>query len=236
MTGPAFAVAVPALATSLAALAVALVPRRWPLPQRRRFERVLAGLGAVALVAVKVDEAVHNPGGYAWLPLHVCDLSNMAGIVALLRGSALARAITLYFGLGLSSFALAFPDLGAGPGSPEYWLFWTRHGWILAAALYDLLVRGYRPAWRDYARWCLFGGAYLAVVLVVNALLGTNFAFIADRTPAYTGVVEVFGPWPGRAVIMLALTYVHAAALTIVAQALPVGSGGAIDSAGRTGR
>jgi hypothetical integral membrane protein (TIGR02206 family) len=212
---------IPAVLTALAALGIALVPYGWPAPGRVLFERGLADAGLIVLVAVKLDESVRAHSVVVGLPLQVCDVSSIACAVALVRGGGLARSIALYFGLGLSSFALLFPDLGAGPASAEYWLFWIRHGLILASALYDLVVRGFRPRWVDYAHWCAFGAAYIAVVVGVNMVLGTNFAFIADRTLEHTRIVDAFGRWPGRAMAMLALSFVHAAAITVLIQALP---------------
>jgi hypothetical integral membrane protein (TIGR02206 family) len=151
------------------------------------------------------------------------------------RSSPGERALALYFGLALSSLALVFPDLGGGPGSLEYWLFWSRHGVILASAVYLLVVRRFVPTWRDYAQWCAFGVVYVAVVALVNAELGTNYAFIADRTPQHTRAVDAFGAWPGRAAVMLALAWLQAAALTWLLSARPAQRRAAVvDGADRT--
>ena len=222
--------AVPAFATVAIALAAAVWPRRAGDLGRRRIELALAGLGAVLLVAVKLDDGWRS-GSFvaAALPIQVCDVSSIACIVALVGGPRLASAIALYFGLALSSLALVFPDLGGGPASVEYWLFWSRHGVILASALYLLAVRRFVPTWRDYAHWCAFGAVYVALVSSVNAALGTNYAFIADRTPQYTRAVDAFGAWPGRAVVMLGLAWLQAAALTGMLSAWPPGRRAIVD-------
>nr|HET7858352.1 TIGR02206 family membrane protein [Caldimonas sp.] len=214
--------ALPAFATVAIAVAVGLWPRRAGDAGRRRVELALAGLGSVLLVAVKLDDGWRS-GSFlsAALPIQVCDVSSIACVAALLGGYRLASAIALYFGLALSSLALVFPDLGGGPASLEYWLFWSRHGVILASAIYLLAVRRFAPTWRDYARWCAFAVVYVALVTTVNDALGTNYAFIADRTPEHTRAVDAFGPWPGRAVVMLALAWLQAAALTWLLSAWP---------------
>ena len=212
---------VPALATFMVALALALAPRRWAEQKRRRLEDALVVLGAVLLLAVKVSDgtrSVHPLG--AVLPLQVCDVSSIACVVALRGGPRLASALALYFGLDLSSIAIVFPDLGAGPASLEYWLFWLRHGVILTSALYLLAVLGYRPTWQDFWRWCAFGVVYIGVVAVLNRALGSNYAFIADRTLEHSRAVDAFGPWPGRAVVMLLLAVAQAAAVTWIVELL----------------
>lgn len=212
---------VPGLATIAAALAVGLWPRGRPEATRARWELVLFGVGAVALVAVKIHDGVRSAAPLAAaLPLQVCDVSSIACLVALRRGPRLASALAVYFGLDLSSIAIAFPDLGTGPASVEYWLFWLRHGVILASAIHLLAVRGYRPTWPDFARWCAFGVVYVVVVVALNGALGANYAFIGDRTLEYSRAVEAFGPWPGRAAVMLLLAVVQAAAVTWIFELL----------------
>lgn len=209
------------LAVVVLAVAVALAMRRRPPIATRQFEIALAAANVALLVASKAIEASHGLASWAWLPLHVCDVSSIAGALALLRGGRLWRATTLYFGVGLSTFALLFPDLADGPDSVAFWVFWLRHAAIMMTGLYDVAARGYRPTWSDYGRWCAFGAAYVAVVSAVNALAHTNFAFIANQTLASTPILESFGAWPARSAIMLGLAMAHAAALTLLVQSLP---------------
>jgi hypothetical integral membrane protein (TIGR02206 family) len=211
------------------AISTSLLARAWSTSRRRRFEIAVAAANIVLLVASKAIEARHGLATFAWLPLHVCDVSSIACALALLRGGSLSRATMLYFGVGLSTFALLYPDLDQGPASVAFWVFWLRHAAILVAGFYDLVARGYRPTWGDYRRWCVFGAAYVAVVSLVNAVAHTNFAFIANQTLQSSTVLESFGEWPARSVVMLGLALVHAAAITLLVQALP--SARAIDQA-----
>jgi hypothetical integral membrane protein (TIGR02206 family) len=203
------------------AIGTALLARSWSSAERRRFEVSLAAASVALLVVSKAIEAQHGLATWAWLPLHVCDVSTIASVLALLQGGSLWRATTLYFGLGLSTFALLFPDLDGSPASIAFWVFWLRHGAIVVAGCYDVIARGYRPTWDAYARWCAFGAAYVAMVSLVNALAHTNFAFIANQTLQSSTILESFGEWPARSVVMLGLALIHAAAITVLVRALP---------------
>jgi hypothetical integral membrane protein (TIGR02206 family) len=209
------------LAVAAVAASASLVARTWRADARRLLELSLAAANIVLLVASKAVEARHGLATLAWLPLHVCDVSSVAGALALLRSAPLWRATTLYFGVGLSTFAMLFPDVADGPASAVFWLFWLRHGTIFVTGSYDVIARGYRPTWRDYAHWCMFGTAYVALVSTVNALAHTNFAFIGDQTLQSSTILQSFGEWPARSVLMLALAVVHAAAITLLVQSLP---------------
>ena len=214
-------VLIPALVTVTAAFALGIGPRGQSDTMRRRWCLGLVVLGAVALIAVKINDAMGSSYPLAAvLPLQVCDVSSIACLIALRGGPRLASALVVYFGLDLSSIAIAFPDLGAGPTSLEYWLFWLRHGVILASGIFLLAIRGYRPTWPDFRRWFVFGVAYIAIVATLNRALDANYAFIGDRTLEYTGAVDAFGPWPGRAVAMLVLAVIQAAAVTWVVDLL----------------
>ena len=205
------------------AIGTAFLARSWSPATRRRFEVALAGASVLLLFASKVLEARHGIHTLAWLPLHVCDVSTIASVIALLGGGSLWRATTVYFGLGLSTFALLFPEIDGSPASIAFWVFWLRHGAIVVVGCYDVIARGYRPTWDAYARWCAFGAAYVAVVSLVNAFAHTNFAFIANQTLQSSTILESFGEWPARSVVMLGLALMHAAAITMLLQALPPG-------------
>lgn len=221
MPAPALSSLIGTLVVATIAIAISLAGRSWSAARRRRFEVGLAVANIVLLVASKAIEARHGLATLAWLPLHVCDVSSIACALALLRKDALWRATALYFGVGLSTFALLFPDLDEGPATFAFWAFWLRHAAILLTGFYDVIARGYRPTWGAYGRWCLFGAAYVALVSFVNALAHTNFAFIANQTLRSSTVIESFGEWPARSVVMLGLALLHAAAITLLVQALP---------------
>ena len=221
-----------AIVVIISAIAIPFGLRSWAQGRRRRFEIALAAANIVLLVASKTIEARHGFSTFAWLPLHVCDISSVAGAIALIRPGPLSRATTLYFGVGLSTFALLFPDLGDGPASIAFWVFWLRHAAIMLTGFYDLIVRGYRPTWSDYGRWCALGAAYITLVSLVNSALHTNFAFIANQTLQSSTILESFGTWPTRSVVMLGLALAHAAAITLLVQSLPAAR--AFDPASQT--
>ena len=78
---------------------------------------------------------------------------------------------------------------------------------VLACALYDLMVLRYRPLWADLPRVYAFSALYVASVAAVNAWLGANYAYLGNPAPPLKipPFVDALGPWPQRAVILLAL-------------------------------
>ena len=132
------------------------------------------------------------------LPIQVCDLSAILAAVAMLHGVRWSRAGLYYVGLGLSIWALLTPDLRDGPSRLQFWIFFLGHGATCGAAVYDLLGRGFRPTWRDFALAVGLMTAWLTVVLPLNAIYGWNYGYVGNALSETTNPIHFLGPWPWR--------------------------------------
>ncbi|MGI8619596.1 MAG: TIGR02206 family membrane protein [Gemmatimonadaceae bacterium] len=193
----------------LFAMATALLiygGRRLPPPGRSRLDRNL-GLVMIALWVVsngwwllpaRFDAA-------RALPLHVCDVTSLlAGVVLLLPRRRL-RALLYFWGIGMSLQAIVTPEIAFEADSIWFWIFWTSHAGIIGIAIYDVVVRGYRPDWADFRFVVLAGLAYLAVVLAINVMLGFNYGYVGNARPGEASIIDFLGPWPYRVAVMAVL-------------------------------
>jgi hypothetical integral membrane protein (TIGR02206 family) len=144
---------------------------------------------------------------YGGLPLHLCDFNGLLAPVALLTGNRWARATLYFWSFTLTVQAFIQPLLSEGPAHVAFWTFWAGHTIIMASALYDVVVRGFRPEWRDVRRVMVVSMAYVAVVTPVNLELGTNYGFIGNPPPGKNipPFIDAMGPWPRRALILMGL-------------------------------
>ncbi len=88
-----------------------------------------------------------------------------------------------------------------------FWAFWLSHTIIAACAAYDVVVRGFRPGWRDLGIAVLASLIYVALVLPIDLWLGADYGFVGNP-PAGIVIppfVLALGPWPQRAIILVAL-------------------------------
>lgn len=139
------------------------------------------------------------------LPLHVCDITSLlAGVVLLLPRRRL-RALLYFWGIGMSLQAIATPEIAFEPDSIWFWIFWMSHSAIIGIAIYDVLVRGFRPTWADFRFAVIAGLTYLAVVLAINVTLGFNYGYVGDARPGEASIIDFLGPWPFRVVVMAVL-------------------------------
>jgi hypothetical integral membrane protein (TIGR02206 family) len=144
------------------------------------------------------------------LPLHICDLNGLVAPLALLTRRRWLRATAYFWTFALTAQAFVQPSITEGPALPVFWLFWIAHSLVLACAVYDLAVLGFRPDWRDLARAGVASAAYVAAIVPIDLWLGANYGFIGNppSSVALPPFVAALGPWPQRAVIVIALAVI----------------------------
>jgi hypothetical integral membrane protein (TIGR02206 family) len=141
------------------------------------------------------------------LPLHLCDFNGLVAPLALLTLNRWARATLYFWTFTLTLQAFIQPLLSDGPAHLPFWAFWAGHTIIMASAVYDVAVMGFRPDWRDVGRVIVVSLGYVAIVTPVNLALGTNYGFIGNPPPgkAIPPFIDAMGPWPRRALIVIGL-------------------------------
>lgn len=101
-----------------------------------------------------------------------------------------------FLGIGGAIQALLTPDIGIY-GFPHFRFVQTfiSHGLLLTAAVYMTTVEGFRPTLRSLLRVIISLNIYMAVIFVVNQLIGSNYLFVAHKPPGPT-LLDVLPQWP----------------------------------------
>jgi hypothetical integral membrane protein (TIGR02206 family) len=167
-------------------------------PRSRTDTWFAAILYGIWLIAFLRDLRPDRIGWSHSLPLHICDVTGLMAAVAIQTGNRMARGILHFWGLVLSSQAFFFPVLRAGPIHSDFWIYWLDHSAIVLAAMYDITVRGYRPAWSDWRQATLLLGAYAMLIAPLDRLLGVDYGYLGQTDHPQRAAVEAFGPWPNR--------------------------------------
>jgi hypothetical integral membrane protein (TIGR02206 family) len=198
-----FAVAICAVAIA----APALVGRGLKPDAEIYLRRTLAALAVVYWLAYNIWWNWNGLDLRTGLPLQICDVNGLIAPLALLTQWRWARATLYFWTAALTLQAFIQPALTAGPASLVFWAFWTAHTLIAACAVYDIAMLGFRPTWSDLRRALAVSAAYVAVVVPVNALTGGDYGYIGNPPPdiAVPPFVLMLGPWPQRAIVLLAL-------------------------------
>jgi hypothetical integral membrane protein (TIGR02206 family) len=102
-----------------------------------------------------------------------------------------------YF-LGIAGALQAFltPDAGIY-GLPHFRAVQTllAHGLIISEGIYMTVVEGFRPTLGSIKRVFIWANVYMAVVYVINMVLGSNYMFVAHK-PVTASLLDFLGPHP----------------------------------------
>lgn len=150
---------------------------------RHRQELVRRTLVLVSLTQQLVMYGVHLSRGDRWaeaLPLHVCRVCTLLGLVWLVSGADGAMQLAFYLGL-FAYGSLAYP-YGIEPTDHIMgWSFVVNHSLTLVLPVYAGVVHGWRPHLRGLGWSYLAFLGYLAVADRTNRRTGGNYFYLRDR-------------------------------------------------------
>jgi hypothetical integral membrane protein (TIGR02206 family) len=179
---------------------LALIYFRTHFTQSHRRRRFRYGL-AIVLLANETAYHLWRLATGQWtiqimLPLHLCAVMVYLSAIMLITKSYTLYQFLYFMGIGGATQALLTPDAGIY-GFPHFRFFeiFISHGAIVTAAIYMTVVERYRPYWKSILRVAVWLNVYMAFVGIVNALIGSNYMYIA-RKPDIPTLIDVLGPWP----------------------------------------
>jgi hypothetical integral membrane protein (TIGR02206 family) len=182
--------------------------------QQTKLRRILGIAGIAYWLIYNIWWNRHGIDVATGLPLQICDFNGLIAPFALLTQKRWLRATLYFWAFALTTQAFLQPALRFGPSNAVFWWFWAQHTIILGYAVFDLAVLGFRPNWPDFGRACAAGAGYLAIVVPLDLWLNADYGYLGDVPPPdVPPFVAALGPWPTRAVIVVALA---AAAFIVV--------------------
>lgn len=150
------------------------------------------------------------------LPLHVCDLAPWVAVLSMLWTRRWLQTWVFFWGVGLCSQAFITPVVPEGYAHWPFWFFWIQHTQIVAAALYEYLVLGYRPRWRDWLVAVGLTYAYTAAIIPFNLAFNLNYGYVGRATPDVATIIDRLGPWPWRLIWLALIVKAVFAALVLI--------------------
>jgi hypothetical integral membrane protein (TIGR02206 family) len=131
-----------------------------------------------------------------YLPLHLCSIFVILNSIMLYTRSYKIYEYSYFLGIAGALQAFLTPDAGIY-GLPHFRAIQTllAHGLLISEAVYMTVVEGFRPHWSSIKRVFIGANIYMAVVGVINWLLGSNYMYIAHK-PVTASLLDMLGPWP----------------------------------------
>lgn len=128
-------------------------------------------------------------------PMQLCDWAAITAVITLIYPNQWTCELCYFWALAGTLQALLTPDLLYGFPDPRFISFFALHGGVIASALYMTLCMGMRPVPMSIARTLAWSTAYLAVAMLANAMLDTNFGYLRTK-PASPSLLDYMAPWP----------------------------------------
>lgn len=179
----------------------------------RLAERAEKGLGVLLLLVWPATVFAYWQTGVLSLnnalPLHFCDIAGIAGGLALLTRRQTACEIVYFFGLAGTLQGLLTPNLKFDFPDPRFFVFFMLHGGVVVAAVHVVTAMGRAPRPDALGRMLVMTAGYAVATGLINALLGTNYAFLC-RKPEQASLMDHLGPWPwyiGGLVLLALVSY-----------------------------
>lgn len=182
-------------------LVVCVVAGVWSRRKRgsRTVVRAAAALGILMLLNesawVLHDVKLHGFDLRRHLPLHLCDMTMVCAILALLTRRQFLYEVAFYFGLGGATQALITPDIEWG--FPDYYFikFFVSHGSLLLAIVVLMCGLDKRPGRWSVPKMFVTGVTYVAVVGFFDWVSGANYGYFRHK-PENPSLMDWLGPWP----------------------------------------
>lgn len=175
----------------------------WRAALRFLLAAVLAGYFGAGFLRLRA-------AGAPWpeyLPLHLCDLTVLLCIWALLRRGPLAFELGYFWGLTGAVAALLTPDLRLGFPSAGFLHFFVGHGVLVLAIAWLAAAEGLRPRKGSLVRLLLATNGYILLVGALDFVLGLNYGYLRQK-PAHATLFDLLGPWPWYLVAAECLAFV----------------------------
>lgn len=129
------------------------------------------------------------------LPIHMCHFSALiAPFMMINRNKKLFSFLYFWIIVGTLN-ALITPDVEENFPHIWYIQYFIEHSGLVIAILYTVFVYGMKPTWKDFWIAFLATNIFLAISLIVNFSIGSNY-FYTMAKPEIPTLLDMFGPWP----------------------------------------
>lgn len=141
------------------------------------------------------------------LPLHLCGLSGIMGIILLFRFNNAMAQIFYYFGMTGSIHSLLTPEFDLGMQGYFFYGYFISHGGLLMICLYLIIHKGFEPEKGSWLKTFAIIQVFVLFIGLFNFLTGSNYMYLSS--PPVVDNPLIMGPWPWYILVFEALALFH---------------------------
>jgi hypothetical integral membrane protein (TIGR02206 family) len=141
------------------------------------------------------------------LPLHLCGLSGIMGIMLMFRFNNALAQVFYYFGMTGSVHSLLTPEFDLGMQGYFYYGYFISHGGLLMICLYMIFHLGFEPEKGSWLKTFAIIQIMVLVIGIFDFVTGSNYMYLAE--PPVVDNPLIMGKWPWYILVFEALALIH---------------------------
>ena len=137
-------------------------------------------------------------GRFLWsadLPLHICRFVALVLPLVIYRMNRFWLGVFYFWIFAGTLNANITPDIEANFPHWEYFSYWLLHSFLVIIPLYYIIVLKVDIKLKDIRNAFLMTNAFLALTLIVNFSIGSNYMYSRHKPPV-ASLLDILGPWP----------------------------------------
>lgn len=129
------------------------------------------------------------------LPLYLCSFIALLIPIFTYYRNYWMYEILLFWIIAGTLQGVITPDIAEGFPAFDYFRYWVVHLGLLIIVFYATFVFGMRPTFKSVFKSILALQLYVAMMVIVNALLNANYFYLNEKPQSAT-LLDYFGEWP----------------------------------------
>jgi len=141
------------------------------------------------------------------LPLHLCGISNIIGVILLFRFNTALAQVFFYFGLTGGIHAIITPEFDLGDQGFFFYSYFITHGSLLLICSFMIIHHRFRPEKNSWLKTFVIIQFVALAIGLFNWSTGANYMFLSS--PPIVDNPLIIGNWPWYILVFEGLAIVH---------------------------
>jgi hypothetical integral membrane protein (TIGR02206 family) len=141
------------------------------------------------------------------LPLHLCGISNIIGVILLFRFNTALAQVFFYFGLTGGIHAMITPEFDLGDQGFFFYSYFITHGSLLLICSFMIIHHRFRPEKNSWLKTFVIIQFVALAIGLFNWSTGANYMFLSS--PPIVDNPLIIGNWPWYILVFEGLAIVH---------------------------
>ncbi len=176
--------------------------------KNKNYPRIIGLLIAINLISENIYAyVIGNWHITENLPLHLCGLSGMMGIMLMFRYSSTISQVFYYWAIIGGFYSLLTPEFDLGSDGYFFYSYFINHASMILVAFYIILHQEFSPTNKSWLNAFYITQFVALPIGLFNWMAGSNYMYLASPPIAHNPLI--IGKWPWYILVFEVLAFVH---------------------------